>query len=138
MRLLNRGVPNVTGTECPQRFTILFGIYLRQQAFGSFVGLHVRRLARSTGLTLFRTAVPFWGQTTQISSSLPPQRDCGSKGVKVRFGRPSTHATAVKRGYAVRIDLFTTKVWARQEQPTVYSWYNSHFKRVFSLGTTLA
>ena len=30
----------------------------------------------------FRTAVPFWGQTSQISSSLPPKRDCGSKGVK--------------------------------------------------------
>ena len=28
------------------------------------------------------TAVPFWGQTTQISSSLSPKRDCGPKGVK--------------------------------------------------------
>ena len=25
----------------------------------------------------FRTAVPLWGQTTQISSSLSPKRDCG-------------------------------------------------------------
>ena len=33
--------------------------------------------------TAFRTTVPFWGQTTQISSSLSPKRDCGSKGVKV-------------------------------------------------------
>ena len=30
----------------------------------------------------FRTADPFWGQTSQISSSLSPKRDCGSKGVK--------------------------------------------------------
>ena len=29
----------------------------------------------------FGTAVPFWGQTTQFSSSLSPKRDCGSKGV---------------------------------------------------------
>ena len=29
----------------------------------------------------FRTAVPFWGQTTRNSSSFPPKRDCGSKGV---------------------------------------------------------
>ena len=29
----------------------------------------------------FRTAVPFWGQTTQISSSLSPKRGCGSKEV---------------------------------------------------------
>ena len=30
----------------------------------------------------FMTAVPLWGQSTQISSSLSPKRDCGSKGVK--------------------------------------------------------
>ena len=33
-------------------------------------------------LNPFRTAVPFWGQTTQISSSLSPKRDCGFEGVK--------------------------------------------------------
>ena len=33
-------------------------------------------------LNPFRAAVPFWGQTTQFSSSLFPKRDCGSKGVK--------------------------------------------------------
>ena len=27
----------------------------------------------------FRTAVPFWGQTPQILSNLPPHRDCGPK-----------------------------------------------------------
>ena len=31
-------------------------------------------------LNPFRTAVPFWGQTSRISSSLSPKRDCGSKG----------------------------------------------------------
>ena len=29
----------------------------------------------------FRTAVPFWGQTTQIPSKLSPKRDCGPKRV---------------------------------------------------------
>ena len=29
-------------------------------------------------LNPFSTAVPFWGQTTQIQSSGPPKRDCGS------------------------------------------------------------
>ena len=33
----------------------------------------------------FITAVPFWGQTTRISSSLPSKRDCAPKGVN----RPS-------------------------------------------------
>ena len=30
----------------------------------------------------FRTAAPFWGQTSQILSSMSPKRDSGSKGVK--------------------------------------------------------
>ena len=33
----------------------------------------------------FRNAVPFWGRTTQILSSLPPKRDCASKGVKLAW-----------------------------------------------------
>ena len=39
----------------------------------------------SRTLNPFRTAVPLWGQTTQISSSLSPKRDCGSKRVKSRW-----------------------------------------------------
>ena len=31
--------------------------------------------------TLFRTAVSFWGQTTQILSNLSPKRDCGPRRV---------------------------------------------------------
>ena len=34
-----------------------------------------------TSINPFRTAVPLWGQTSQISSTLSPKRDCGSKGV---------------------------------------------------------
>ena len=46
----------------------------RRQTTITVVGLRVNP---------FRTAVPFWGQTTsQISSSLSPKRDFGSKGVK--------------------------------------------------------
>ena len=37
------------------------------------------------GFNPFKTAVEFGGQTTQISSSLYPKRDCGSKRVKVQF-----------------------------------------------------
>ena len=32
-------------------------------------------------LNHFRTAVPLWGQTTQILSNLSPERDCGPKRV---------------------------------------------------------
>ena len=31
----------------------------------------------------FRTAVPFWGQPTQILSKLSPKRDCSSERVKI-------------------------------------------------------
>ena len=36
-------------------------------------------LTRVFLLKPFRTAVPFGGQTSKISSSLSPKRDCGSK-----------------------------------------------------------
>ena len=35
------------------------------------------------GVNPVRTAVPFWGQTSQILSGLSPKRDCGSNGVKL-------------------------------------------------------
>ena len=39
----------------------------------------------------FRTLVPLWGHTSQISSSLSPKRDCASKGInscfKLNFSR---------------------------------------------------
>ena len=38
----------------------------------------------TTDVNPFGTAVPFWGQTSQILSSLSPKRDSGSKGVKRR------------------------------------------------------
>ena len=41
----------------------------------------VIQFAKAT-LNPFRTAVSFWGQSTQISSRLSPNRDCGSKRVK--------------------------------------------------------
>ena len=42
-----------------------------------------------TNLTInpFRTAVPFWGQTSQISSSLYPEQDCGPKRVNLNISR---------------------------------------------------
>ena len=40
----------------------------------------------------FRTAVPFWGQTSQISSKLSPKRDCSAKRVKRSVVRDENHA----------------------------------------------
>ena len=40
-----------------------------------------RRAYLSNTINPFRTAVPFWGQTSHISSSLSPKRDSGPKGV---------------------------------------------------------
>ena len=51
----------------------------------AYIAGTVRTLVLVPGITAinpFRTAVPFWGQTSQISSSLSPKRDCGPKRVK--------------------------------------------------------
>ena len=52
----------------------------------------------ATTINPFRTAVPFWGQTSPISNSLSPKRDCGSKGNKLRLGmgsyRPLVRSTS--------------------------------------------
>ena len=34
-------------------------------------------------LNPLRTAVPFWGQTSQVPSSMSPKRDCGTKSVEI-------------------------------------------------------
>ena len=36
-----------------------------------------------SSLNPFRTVVPFWGQSAQVSSSLCPKRDCGSERVNL-------------------------------------------------------
>ena len=55
-------------------------------------------------LNPFRTAVPFWGQNTQILNKLSPQRDCGPKkdtwyevmlNVDITIGRGPKLITAV-------------------------------------------
>ena len=38
----------------------------------------------------FRTAVPFWGQTSQTPSNMPPERDCTPKRVDRPTGRPQS------------------------------------------------
>ena len=40
---------------------------------------NIPRKSVRKGLHPFRTAVPFWAQTTQILSNLSPKRDCGPK-----------------------------------------------------------
>ena len=51
-------------------------------------------------LNPFRTAVPFWGQTSQIPSSLSPKRDCGPRRVKVPVDL--VPRTVQKGGYGLR------------------------------------
>ena len=56
----------------------------------------------------FRTAVPFWGQSSQISSSFVPKRDCGSKGVK-RKVPVKEMANHLERAYLVRRKSYRRK-----------------------------
>ena len=60
----------------------------------------------------FRTAVPFWGQTTQILSNLSPKWDCGPKRVNKRLKTLLYHCFDISRGPSRRsyITLFRTAV----------------------------
>ena len=56
-----------------------------------------------SGLALFRTAVPFWGQPTQMMSSLSPNRDCGTVRVNAKRGSGRFAQRAMEKnqlGYA--------------------------------------
>ena len=74
---------------------------------------------KTTPFNPFRTAVLFWGQTTQTSSSLTPERDCGPKRVNVQHRQNETKKTQQNRTkqnktntcstYLVRGYSYTTK-----------------------------
>ena len=63
-----------------------------------------------------RTVDPFWGQTTQISSSLFPKRDYGSKGVKEPV-RQKRRNVFVRKGH-----FYPT---------SKYSWYTYSTRHLF-------
>ena len=58
------------------------------------------------GINPFRTAVPFWGQTSQISSIFVPRRDCGSKGVKIVRIYPSLSSAWCSSGSASSVFVY--------------------------------
>ena len=88
------------------------------------------------GLNPFRTAVSFWGQSIQKSSSLSPNRDCGSKRVLLepqsRFGdKPvkfqvvcPSNVTAVLKGLNVCAPVCEDPCYRRSRE---LSWALSRF-----------
>ena len=71
----------------PASFSFLF---FRRTPRGTFARhVYIATEQSPHRMNPFRTAVPFWGQTTQISSSLSPKQDCGSEGVKIPLAWPS-------------------------------------------------
>ena len=81
----------------------------------------------------FRTAVPFWGQSTQSSSSLSPKRGWGSKWVERQIGKNITTCTrasrggrrllagAVRRTWYVRRVYFWVSIWVCMRNKRSYS-----------------
>ena len=81
---LNDGAPyfNITRNR-RNNLNFVFGItfkYTLQQAMGLLTGGHNFIVFKP-----FRTAVSFWGQTIQISSSLSPKQDHGLEGLKSKI-----------------------------------------------------
>ena len=87
--------------------------------------IHVRYKTFFEFLNPFRTAVPLWGQTTQILSSLSPKRDCGSKGVNDT------------RLLLVHEQIHTLVVWGEEmriyQVPRTYTFLSS--TRIISLNS---
>ena len=77
-------VPLLNDIYFPPFFVIFFSVSVRVSAANYFFTAEgASRL--EGGLNPFRTAVPFWGQTTWKLSCLSPKRDCGSKRVKCYY-----------------------------------------------------
>ena len=55
----------------------------------------------------FRTAVSFWGKSTQILSSFPPNRDCGTKRVFLSGDPPSGLCTLIVNGSFLCVHLLS-------------------------------
>ena len=66
----------------PPFLTSFFGLV----GLSPMIGTPQRVPGRGSRLSPLRTAVPFWGKTTQISSGLSPKRDCGPKKGQERAG----------------------------------------------------
>ena len=62
---------------------------------------HVRE-SRAKRVNPFRTAVPFWGQTTLILSKLSPKRDCGPKRASIKHGRRRDMPTHLNSTHVLR------------------------------------
>ena len=72
----------------------------------------------------FRTAVPFWGQSNLILSTLSPNRDCASKGVK-------KHGVEKKRLRLARI----ARKWGEETQLNIKARHKIIPVRVVLIGT---
>ena len=82
-------------------------IYLRYSIWCICSLLHLNLYSLRSILNPFRPADPFWGQTTQFSSSLSPKRDCGSKRVN-----PKPHSSSIP----------TPSMWVCHPPPCFFSF----------------
>ena len=58
----------------------------------------------------FRTPVPFWVQITRDQTGLPPNRDCGTEGVKRRFWCDLCVAIHNARGFFFRSPVISSRI----------------------------
>ena len=77
----------------------------------------------------FRTAVPFWGQFTQISSSLSPKRDWGSKGVNATDSNARNNGI----GYVIPTAIPVYTVLGSFLSGSFFSNFSTFFSRSFSI-----
>ena len=94
------------------------------------------------GLSPFRTAVPFWGQTTQIPSSISSKRDCGPKRVKGGVLVVGTNhlklESALQQGGHVRFSFSSKNGSRRKLYYWAYIWLGIHMACSLAQGGTRA
>ena len=76
----------------------------------------------------FRTAVSFWGQTSQVPSTLSPKRDCGSKRVNsdmpvllISVGPPARITPRESRSHIIDSDPWTDRPLHSDQYIKVYN-----------------
>ena len=67
----------------------------------------------------FRTAVPFWGQTTQISSNLSPNGTAVLKGLRPRWHAQVPSDSCISYSLLVKIDNTSIKKKLQLQNETV-------------------
>ena len=93
----------------------------------SLSALSPKRDWSSKGVNPLRTAFPFWGQTSQITTSLPPKRDCIPKNCSPRRANGLHPRFRKKKNiWAWILIFFSSSVQCGTRRANAQLWHAPH------------